>query len=100
MGKKNVKLFLNLFPFVMLSTSLGFLKQNQRTVDNKKWHPIHLTLCQTTKSHYAKIEKETIVFGVGHFHEYLYGCRFIVINYHKPFKSMFTWERYASFRQP
>ena len=43
------------------------------------------------KKRYTQTEKETlsIVFGVEHFDEYLYGCRFIVINDHKPFKSIF-----------
>ena len=31
-----------------------------------------------------------LVFGVERFHEYLYGRRFIVINGHKPFKSIFN----------
>ena len=41
---------------------------------------------------YAQIEKKTlsIVFGVERFHEYLYGRRFIVINDHKPLKSIFN----------
>ena len=41
---------------------------------------------------YAQIEKETIsiIFRVGHFHDYLYGRRFIVINDHKSLNSIFN----------
>ena len=44
------------------------------------------------QKHYTQIEKETlsIVFGVKRFPKYLYGCRFIVINCHKPWKSIFN----------
>ena len=45
----------------------------------------------TTKN-VTQIEKEalSIVFGVKHFHEYLYGRRFIIINDHKPLKVIFN----------
>ena len=41
---------------------------------------------------YAQIEKETlsIVFGVDRFHEYLYGCKFTVINDQQLLKSVFS----------
>ena len=43
------------------------------------------------EKHYTQIEKENLsmVFGVKHFQEYLYGCRSMVINNHKPLKSIF-----------
>ena len=77
------------------SVGLGtFLVQNYGTINNGKRHPIRCS-SRALRDHvkrYAQIEKETIalVFGVERFHEYLYGCRFIVINDHKPFKSIFN----------
>ena len=73
------------------SVGLGdFLEQNYGTVTNEKWHPIGYT--SRALRDYEKREKETpsIVFGVERFHEYLYGRRFIVINDHKPLKSIFN----------
>ena len=77
------------------SVGLGtFLVQNYGTINNGKRHPIRCSsrALRDYVKRYAQIEKETIalVFGVERFHEYLYGCRFIVINDHKPFKSIFT----------
>ena len=72
----------------------AFLEQNYGTVDNEKWHPIGYssrTLRDYEKS-YVQKGKETlsIVFGVKRFYEYLYGRRLIVINDHKPLKSIFS----------
>ena len=77
------------------SVGLGaFLEQNYGTVSNEKWHPIGYSsrALRDYEKRYAQIEKETlsIVFGVERFHEYLYGHRFIVINDHKPLKSIFN----------
>ena len=77
------------------SVGLGaFLEQNYGTVSNEKWHPIGYSSrgLRDYEKRYAQIEKETlsIVFGVERFHEYLYGHRFIVINDHKPLKSIFN----------
>ena len=77
------------------SVGLGaFSEQNYGTVTNEKWHPIGYSswaLRDYEKLH-AQIEKETlsIAFVVESFYEYLYGCRFIVINDHKPLKSIFN----------
>ena len=72
----------------------AFLEQNYGTVTNRKWHPIGCSLqaLQDYEKHYVQIEKEalSIVFGVEHFHEYWYGCRFMVINDHKLLKSTFN----------
>ena len=66
--------------------------KNYGTVDNEKWHPVgYLSQAlQDYQKHYLQTETEilSIVFGVKHFHEYLYGHRFIVINDNKPFKSI------------
>ena len=81
------------------SVGLGaFLEQNYGTVTNEKWHPFGYT--SRALRDYEKREKETpfIVFGVERFHEYLYGHRFIVINDHKPLKSIFN--RSKSFALP
>ena len=79
------------------ASSLGlgaFLEQNYGTVTNEKWHPIGYSsrALRDYEKRYAQIEKETlsIVFGVERFHEYLYGRRFIIINDHKPLKSIFN----------
>ena len=77
------------------SVGLGaFLKQNHGTVTNEKWHPTGYSsrALRNYEKRYARIEKETlsIVFGVECFHEYLYGRRFVVINDHKPLKSIFN----------
>ena len=77
------------------SVGLGaFLEQNYGTVSNEKWHPIGYSsrALRDYEKRYAQIEKETlsIVFGVERFHECLYGHRFIVINDHKPLKSIFN----------
>lgn len=39
----------------------------------------------TSEKNYAQIEKEalSIVFGVKHFHKYLYGCKLHLLNDHK-----------------
>ena len=44
------------------------------------------------KSNYAQIENETLstVFAIKRFHEYLYGCKFTVINDHQPLQSIFS----------
>ena len=72
----------------------AFLEQNYGTVNNEKWHPIGYSLraLRDYEKRYVQIEKETlsIVFGDECFHEYLYGRRFIVINDHKPLKSIFN----------
>ena len=78
-----------------ISVGLGtFLEKHYGTVDNKKWHLIGYSsrALRDYEKRYAQIEKETlsIVFGVERFHEYLYGRRFIVINDHKPLKSIFN----------
>ena len=76
------------------SVGLGrFIEQDYRTVTNEKWHPIGYSsrALRDYEKRYAQTEKETfsIVFGVKRFHEHLYGRRFIVINDHKPLKSIF-----------
>ena len=72
----------------------GFIEQDYGTVTNEKWHPIGYSLraLRDFEKRYAQTEKETfsIDFGVKHFHEHLYGRRFIVINDHKPLKSIFN----------
>ena len=77
------------------SVGLGaFLEQNYGTVKNEKWHPIVYSsrALRDYERRYAQIQKGTlsIVFGVKRFHEYFYGRRFIVINDHKPLKSIFN----------
>ena len=77
------------------SVGLGaFFEQNCGTVSNEKCHPIGYSsrALRDYEKRYAQLEKETlsIVFGVERFHEYLYGCRFIIINDHKPLKSIFN----------
>ena len=77
------------------SVGLGaYLEQNYGTITNEKWHPIGYSsrALRDYKKRYAKIERKTfaIVFGVKIFHKYLYGRRFIVINDHKPLKSIFN----------
>ena len=63
-------------------------------MNNEKWHAIGYSsrALQDYEKPYAQIEKKplSIVFGVERFHEYLYGRRFIVINDHKPLKSIFN----------
>ena len=70
------------------------LEQNYGTITNKKWHPIGYSsrTLRDYEKRYAQIEKETlsIVSGVEHFHEYLYGHRLIVINDHNQSKSIFN----------
>ena len=72
----------------------AFLEQNYGTVDTKKWHPIAYSsrVLRDYEKRYAQVEKETlsIASGIERFLEYLYGRRFIVINDHKPLKSIFN----------
>ena len=77
------------------SEGLGaFLEQNHGTLTYPEWYPVGYASrsLQGYKKRYAQIEKETlsIVFGVGRFHEYLYGRKFTVINDHQPLKSIFS----------
>ena len=77
------------------SKGLGaFLEQNHRILTYPKWYPVGYASRSLPdyKKRYAQIEKETlsIAFGVERFHEYLYGCKFTVINDHQPLKSIFS----------
>ena len=77
------------------SEGLGaLLEQNHQTLTYQKWYPIGYVSQSLWdyEKHYAQIEKETlsIVFGIERFHEYLYGCKFTVINNHQPLKSIFS----------
>ncbi|KAK2718375.1 hypothetical protein QYM36_005624, partial [Artemia franciscana] len=44
----------------------------------------------TTEQKYSQIEKElyAIVFGIRHFHQYLYGHSFVVVTDHKPLETL------------
>ena len=72
----------------------AFLEQNYGTINNETWHPNGYSsrALRDNEKRYTQIEKETlsIVFGDECFYEYLYGRRFIVINDHKPLKSIFN----------
>ena len=43
------------------------------------------------KQRYAQMDKETLglIFGVRHFHQYLYGRKFVLVTDHKPLLSIF-----------
>ena len=64
------------------------------SLENPKWHPIGYSsrALHDFDKRYAQIGKDTfsIVFGVEHFHEYLYGRKFNIINDHQPLKSIFS----------
>ena len=65
----------------------------EQLIDNE-WCPIAYgsrSLTQAEKN-YASIEKETlsVLFGCSHFHELLYGRKFVVKNDHQPLKTIFT----------
>ena len=77
------------------SEELGaLLEQNHGTLTYPKWYPVGYASrsLQDYEKRYAQIEKETLsnVFGVEQCHEYLYGCKFTVINDHQPLKSIFS----------
>ena len=72
----------------------ALLEQNHGLLENPQWHPIgYLSHALSDyEKRYAQIQKETvsIVFGVERLHEYLYGCKFTIINDHQPLKSIFS----------
>ena len=72
----------------------ALLEQNHSLLENPQWHPQGYSshALRDYEKQYAQIEKETlsIVFGVEHFHEYLYGRKFTIINDHQPLKLIFT----------
>ena len=77
------------------SEGLGaILEQNHRSLENPQWHPIVYSsrALRDYQKQYVQIEEETlsIVFGVEHFHEYLYGRKFTIINDHQPLKLIFS----------
>jgi len=45
-----------------------------------------------TEKNYSQIDKETlaIVFGVKHFHQYLFGRKFVIKSDHKPLQHLFS----------
>ena len=58
---------------------------------------LFITSSTGLQKEHAQIENETsTVFEVERFYEYLYGCRFIVISYHKPLKSIFNKSLFPS----
>jgi len=63
---------------------------SHRMVDGSE-KPIAFALSSAEKR-YAQLEKEglAIIFGVKHFHQYLYGRRFIINSDHKPLKHLFS----------
>ena len=69
-------------------------EQNQETLIYPKWCLVGYVSwsLQDYKKCYAQIEKETlsINFDVERFHEYLYGCKFTMINDHQPLQSIFS----------
>ena len=69
------------------------LEQNHGTLTYPKWYSVGYVSrsLQNYERRYAQIETEipSKVFGVGRFHEYLYGRKFRVINDHQPLKSIF-----------
>ena len=76
------------------SEELGaLLEQNHGTLIYPKWYPVGYASrsLQDYKKRYTQFEKETLstVFGVERFHEYLYGCKFTVINVNQPLKPIF-----------
>ena len=77
------------------SEGLGaLLEQNHGSLENPQWHPVGYSsgALRDYKKRYSQIEKEilSVVFGVERFHEYLYGCKFTMINDHQPLKSIFS----------
>ena len=72
----------------------AFLEQNHGTLIYPKWYPTGYgsRSLWDYERHYNQIEKETlsIVFGVERFHQYIYGCKFTVINDHQPLKPIFS----------
>ena len=72
----------------------ALLEQNHGSIENPKYHPIGYSsrALRDYEKRYAQIEKESlsIVFGVEHFYEYLYGRKFTIINDHQPLKSIFS----------
>ena len=49
------------------------------------------TIMSKAEQQYAQIDKEALglMFGVQHFHQYLYGRKFVLVTEHKPLLSIF-----------
>ena len=73
------------------STGLGAILEQQ--ID-EEWYPIAYASRSLTSAeqNYCQLERETlsILFACTKFHQYVYGRRFLVMNDHKPLKSIFT----------
>ena len=58
------------------------------SMEDQSERPITYASCTLSpiKQKYAQLDKEahSIVFGVKHFHQYLYGCKFTILSDHKP----------------
>ena len=72
----------------------ALLEQNHGSLENPQWHSIGYSsrALRDFEKRYAQIEKQilSIVFRVEHFHDYLCGGKFIIINDHQPLKLVFS----------